>query len=290
MTENKVILITGTSTGFGKLIAMTLAKDGHTVYASMRGIAAKNEAAAKELTDWSQSQGNKLKVIKLDVTDESSAGKAVKSIVSDQGKIDIVVNNAGVAGAGLTEAYTIEQAKKMFEVNTFGPMRVIRAALPQMRKQKSGLLIQISSVVGRLTMPYFAPYIASKFAVEALAQIYSMELAPLGIESVIIEPGAYPTELFGKLIQADDQKVIDEYGELAKGPENLFAGLSEMFKGDNAPNPQVIADTVKKLVDTPVGSRPLRTVADAFNGKIVEDLNQAADKAQAEMMKAMGMN
>jgi len=108
----------------------------------------------------------------------------------------------------------------------------------------------------------------------------------LGIESVIIEPGAYLTEFFNKIMMPGDEKILAEYGEMAKAPEKMFEGM--MFEGDNAPNPQAIADAVKKLVDTPSGQRPLRTVVDAMTGKITEELNDASDKSQAEMMKAFG--
>jgi len=283
--ENKVILITGTSSGFGNLTAKTLAIDGHKVYATMRDSEGKNADSAKELNST-----DNIKVLDLDVTDDNSVRETVKKIIEAEGKIDVVVNNAGISGSGLTEAYTIEQAKQMFDVNTLGPMRVDRAVLPQMRKQKSGLIIQISSVVGRVVFPYFGAYIASKFAVEAIAQTYSMELQPLGIDSVIIEPGAYPTELFSKMIGPKDKDVLSEYGEMAKAPEQMFKSMGEMFKGPDAPKPQLIADAVKKLVDMEAGKRPLRTVVDTMTGQIVEELNKASDKSQEEMMKVFGSN
>jgi len=286
LNENKTILITGTSSGFGKLTAQTLAKDKHTVYASMRGVAEKNSESAKSLEEWAKKEGAKLKVIELDVTDQSSVDKAVESIISTEGKIDVVVNNAGIFGLGLTEAFTIEQFKKIFEVNTLGPLRVNRAVLPQMRKQNSGLLIQISSVVGRVIIPFAGAYTASKFAVEAIAETYNMELKPLGIESVIIEPGAYPTEIMNKIIKSEDEERLSQYGDMAKAPDKMFEGFMEMLKGENAPKPQAIADAVKKLVDMESGKRPLRTVADAMTGQIVEELNKSSAKSQDELIKA----
>jgi len=283
--ENKVILITGTSSGFGNLTAKTLAKDGHKVYATMRDSEGKNSDSAKEL-----SEIDNIKVLDLDVTDDNSVNETVKKIIEAEGKIDVVVNNAGITALGITEAFTIEQAKKIFDVNTLGSLRVDRAVLPQMRKQKSGLIIQISSVVGRIVMPYFGAYIASKFAIEAIAQTYSMELQPLGIESVIIEPGGYPTEIFNKMLAPEDKGVLSEYGEMAKAPEQMFESMGEMFKGPDAPKPQLIADAVKKLIDMEAGKRPLRTVVDVMTGQITEELNKASDKAQAEMMKAFGPN
>ena len=283
--ENKVILITGTSSGFGKLTAQTLAKDGHKVYATMRDSEGKNADGAKELNNI-----DNIKVLDLDVTDDNSVKETVKKIIEAEGKIDIVVNNAGTGQLGITEAFTIEQTQQVFNVNTLGSLRVIRAVLPQMRKQKSGLIIQISSVVGRIVMPYFGAYIASKFAVEAFAQTFNMELAPLGIESVIIEPGGYMTEFFNKIMMPGDTKILAEYGEMAKAPEQMMESMGEMFKGPDAPKPQYIADAVKKLIDMEAGKRPLRTVVDVMTGQITEELNKASDKAQAEMMKAFGPN
>ncbi len=281
----KVILITGTSSGFGKLTAQTMAKDGHKVYASMRDVDGKNSEVAKELENL-----DNVNVLELDVTSEESVNNAVKTIIDKEGKLDVVVNNAGTGQLGITEAFTIEQTKKVFDVNTLGSLRVIRAVLPQMRNQKSGLIIQISSVVGRIVMPYFGAYIASKFAVEAFAQTFNMELAPLGIESVIIEPGGYLTDFFNKIMMPGDEKILAEYGEMAKAPEQMMESMGEMFKGPDAPKPQYIADAVKKLIDMEAGKRPLRTVVDVMTGQITEELNKASDKAQAEMMKAFGPN
>lgn len=282
---SKVVLITGTSSGFGNLTAKTLAADGHKVYATMRDSEGKNAEKAKSLNEVEN-----VTVLDLDVTDESSVNNAVAKVIEAEGKIDVVVNNAGIVGAGITEAFNVNQTQKIFDVNTFGPMRVNHAVLPHMRNQKSGLIIQISSVVGRLVMPFMGAYISSKFAVEALAQTYDMELRPLGIESVIIEPGAYPTEIFNKLIAPERQEVLSSYGEMANAPQQMMEGMGEMFKGPDAPNPQLIADAVKKLVDTEDGKRPLRTVVDVIAGQVAEELNSASDKAQTEIMKAYGGN
>jgi len=277
---NSVVLITGTSTGFGNLTARTLAADGHKVYATMRALEGKNADSAKKLSEIVN-----IKVLDLDVTNDNSVTETVKKIVDAEGRIDVVVNNAGSGDFGLTEAFTIEQIKQTFEVNVLGPLRVNRAALPQMRKQKSGLLIQISSVGGRIVMPFMAAYIASKFAIEAIAQTYSMELQPLGIESAIIEPGGFPTEFFRKMKGPADKGILSDYGEYAKAPEQMLEGFVSMFEGPDVSNPQDVADAVKRLVDTEAGKRPLRTVVDPMGGKITEELNRASDKSQEEMMK-----
>jgi len=283
--ESKVILITGASSGFGNLTAKTLAMDGHKVYATMKDSEGKNADSAKKLSDI-----DNIKVLDLDVTDENSVNETVKKIIEAESKIDVVVNNAGIAGAGMTEAFTIEQAKQIFDVNTFGPMRVNRAVLPQMRKQKSGLIIPISSAGGRVVTPFVGVYSGSKFAIEAIAQAYSIELQPLGIESVIIEPGAYPTEIINKMLAPEDKGVLSEYGEMAEAPGKMFERFGEMFKSPDAPKPQLIADAVKKLVDMDAGKRPLRNVVDLMTGQILEELNKASEKSQGEMIKAFSPN
>ncbi len=278
---NSVVLITGTSTGFGNLTARTLAKDGHKVYATMRDPEGKNADSARKLGEIEN-----VKVLDLEVTDDNSVNETVKKIVEAESRIDVVVNNAGITGFGLTEAFSTEQARRIFDVNFFGPYRVNRAVLPQMRKQRSGLIIHISSGAGRVVVPFFGAYTASKFAMEAIAQVYSMELQPLGIESVIIEPGGYPTEVINSALAPEDKGVISDYGELAKAPEQMFESMMEMFKGPDVPNPQDVADAIKKLVDMEAGKRPLRTVVDAMTGHIIEELNRASDKSQEDMMKA----
>ena len=277
---NSVILITGTSSGFGNLTARTLAGDGHKVYATMRATEGTNADSAKKLGEIPN-----IKVLDLDVTNDNSVNETVKKIVDAESRIDVVVNNAGSGNFGLTEAFTIDQTRQIFEVNILGPMRVNRAALPQMRKQRSGLFIQISSIGGRIVMPFMAAYIASKFAIEAIAQSYSMELQPLGIESVIIEPGAYPTDFMTKMSAPEDKGVLSGYGELTKAPEQMLKGFGDIFKGPDAPNPQDVADSIKKLVDMEPGKRPLRTVVDTMTGQIVVDLNKASDRSQEEVMK-----
>ncbi|MCZ6613334.1 MAG: SDR family oxidoreductase [Thaumarchaeota archaeon] len=283
--ENKVILITGSSSGFGNLTAKTLAMDGHKVYATMKNSEGKNAESAKTLSGIEN-----INVLDLDVTDDNSVNKTVKKIIEAESKIDVVVNNAGITGAGITEAFTIEQVKQIFDVNTLGPLRVIRAVLPQMRKQKSGLIIQISSRAGRVVMPFIGAYTASKFAIEAITQTYSTELQPLGIESVIIEPGDYPTEIINKVLTPEDKGVLSEYGEMARAPEKMFEGFGEMFKNPDAPKPQLIADAVKKLVDMEPGKRPLRTVVDAMFGQVVKELNKASEKSQEEIVKVFSPN
>src|SRR6476661_3934642 len=178
----KTILITGTSSGFGRDTAETLHRAGHTVYASMRGVQAKNHEAAEALRKLG------IKTVELDVSDDASVEAGVKTVLAEAGKIDVLVNNAGIASAGVTEAFTTEQAKAIFDTNVIGLLRVTCAVLPTMRRQHDGLIINIGSILGRVTFPFVGIYGASKFAVEALTDSLRYEVSQLGVEVVEVQP------------------------------------------------------------------------------------------------------
>ena len=183
----RTILITGASTGFGRDTAETLALSGHKVFASMRDPKAKNRTHADAL------RGQNIEVVELDVTDSQSVDQAVADVIVKTGRIDVLINNAGVASAGVSEAFTPEQTSSLFDVNVIGLHRVTRAVLPHLRRQNDGLIINIGSVLGRVTFPFFGLYGASKFAVEALTDSFRYELSQLGIDVVLVQPSAYPT-------------------------------------------------------------------------------------------------
>lgn len=273
---SKVIFITGTSTGFGKLTTTTLSKAGHTVIAGMRGTTGKNEAVAKELALLPN-----VEVIDIDVTENDSVTQAFKQTLSKYGKIDVLVNNAGVSGFGLFEAYSIEQIKQMFEVNFYGVVRTYQAVLPSMRSAKSGLIINISSGASGHTLPFMIPYLASKFGVETITEGLQAELAQFNIESVTIQPGVYPTEMnngskagFG----ADKIEVAKEYDPVANEMFNAIgAGMFGKMAEFNM-NPQTIADGILQLVTMQNGTRPLRFPLDAIaQGTDIEFINARAE-------------
>jgi NAD(P)-dependent dehydrogenase (short-subunit alcohol dehydrogenase family) len=282
------VLITGSSSGFGELTARHLAEKGHRVFATMRGVNGKNEDKAKELREWASGNGHSLDVVELDVTDQASVDAAVKTVVDAAGQIDVVVNNAGIGGAGVMETYTTEDHQRLFDVNYYGVIRVNRAVLPAMRERNSGLLIHVTSVIGRIAIPFGGPYCPSKFALEAYAESLRMELASLGVDSVIVEPGAYPTDFITGLLTPSDEDRIASYGELAKAPEQMFEGMMKHLQGDNAPDPNQIAVAISDLIDTPADKRPLRTVVDQLGGSIGDDLNAAVAKQQQLFMGVFG--
>lgn len=289
--EKQIILITGTSSGFGKLTAYKLAQDGHRVFAGLRSKSPSYALAISGHEKFASQNGVDLKTVDIDVTDTDSVNKAVDSIVKSAGRIDVIINNAGAGTWGITEAYTVEQAKALFDLNVFSMIRTARAAIPQFMKQGGGTFICISSGLGRLSMPFTSIYNASKYAVEGLIESYSLELAPLKINFHIIEPGAYPTTNFMKnsVLPADSARV-DKYGDYAKTPDLIAKGLIEHFSGANAPDPQDVADAVSALLSMPGEKRPLRTVVDKNLefGKLVENINETCAKSQSLMNKAFG--
>jgi NAD(P)-dependent dehydrogenase (short-subunit alcohol dehydrogenase family) len=267
MSDQGVVLVTGSSTGFGRLTSVALARRGYQVIASMRDVTGRNRRHAADLEVLGQQENLRLGVVELDVTDDRSVNDAVDHIVRNAGRIDIVVNNAGISCWALTETSTVEQTKQLFETNFFGVLRVNRAVLPHMRKRRSGLLIHISSVAGRLVMPSLGIYCASKFALEAMAETLRYELSQLGIDSVIVEPGPYPTDIFANAADVTDPVRTAEYGALAEIPRNMRDGLAAVDT-----NSHDVVDRVIQLIEMQAGSRPVRTLVGAEQFGPVNDV------------------
>src|SRR5947199_377342 len=225
MSSKQVVLITGSSTGFGRLFTETLARKGHTVFATMRDPGGRNAKNASEIRALAEKDSLPIHVLELDVTDDASVGRAVDAAVAKAGRIDVAINNAGYYLSGLEEAVTTEQAQRLMDTNFLGPVRVNRAVLPHMRRQRGGVLIHVSSGAGRVILPSAGFYCASKFALEALAEAYSYELAAQGIESVIVEPGQYETPIFGNTVTGADVARTDTYGAVKEIPAKLSAAL-----------------------------------------------------------------
>src|SRR5215468_9802897 len=204
---SKTILITGASSGFGHDTAKTLFRAGHTVYASMRGAEGKNRQAAEALRKLG------INTVELDVSDDASVEAGVKTVLAEAGTIDVLVNNAGIASVGVTEAFTTEQAKAIFDTNVIGLLRVTRAVLPSMRQKRDGLIINIGSILGRVTFPFVGIYGASKFAVEALTESLRYEVSQLGVEVVAVQPSAYPTNFLTSSQSPASIEVTESYGE-----------------------------------------------------------------------------
>lgn len=285
-----IALITGASSGFGRMISRAIADAGHTAYASMRGTTTKNRASVADNADYAARNGVDLASIELDVQEESSIQEAVKEILARHGRIDVLVQNAGHMVYGPSEAFTPQQLSKIYDVNVLGTHRVNREVLPHMRAARRGLLVWISSssIAGGVP-PFLGPYFAAKAAMDALAVSYAKELAPLGIETSIVVPGAFTTGTnhFAHAGFPDDAVIAAAYAR------DYPAGFAEDMKQalaatvPDSADPGAVARAVVELVSMPHGHRPLRIVIDPADDGSVVSL-AVIDRVRSEFLHRIG--
>jgi NAD(P)-dependent dehydrogenase (short-subunit alcohol dehydrogenase family) len=229
------ILITGSSGGFGSLIIERLLSAGHHVAASMRAPAGKNRAIADRLRAAGAS------VVEIDVTDDASVERGVRAAIEVLGGLDVLINNAGVGVVGLQESFTADDYKRLFDVNVFGVQRMNRAVIPHFRDQRRGLLVHVSSLLGRITIPFYGPYNSTKWALEAMAENYRSELSAFGVESTIVEPGGFPTTFIDHLMRPTDTTRACDYGPMATAPESALNGFEGVLKANPQQDPRNVA-------------------------------------------------
>lgn len=230
----KVVLITGASSGIGKETALQLIKEGYVVYGAARRV--------NRMDDLVELGGHS---IEMDITNEDQVASCVQQIIKEQGKIDVLINNAGYAIYGSVEDVTIEDARRQFEVNLFGLARLTQEVLPFMRKEKSGKIINISSIGGKIYFPLGAWYHATKHALEGWSDCLRIETKQFGIDVVIIEPGAISTE-FGDVVTGPMTTVAKD-GAYEKITRKFVSTLTNLDQKDYSP-PSVIADTISKAI------------------------------------------
>jgi NAD(P)-dependent dehydrogenase (short-subunit alcohol dehydrogenase family) len=287
-----VIVVTGASSGFGRLSAEALALAGHTVYASMRDIAGRNASQVKAVNHFARENGVDLRTVEMDVQSQPSVDAAIQQVLDADGRIDVVVHNAGHMMFGPAEAFTPEQLAQLYDVNVVSTQRVNRAVLPHMRRQQRGLLVWVSSSSSAGgTPPYLAPYFAAKAAMDSLAVSYARELTRWGIETSIVVPGAFTsgTNHFARAGSPADHTVVDEY---EAGPYGGFGSrVQEAFAAIVPPEADVsvVADAIVEVVATPFGQRPFRVHIDpAQDGA---DVGFAVlDRLRAEMLHRVGLS
>lgn len=288
----QVILITGASSGFGLLTARALAEAGHTVYASMRDLAGTNAGRSQEVLAEAKERGIDLRTVELDVTSEASAESAISTVMARDGRLDVLIHNAGHMVFGPAEAFTAEQYARLYDVNVLGTQRVNRAALPVMRKQGRGLLIWVSSSSTRGgTPPFLAPYFAAKAAMDSLAVTYAGELTRWGIETSIMVPGAFTkgTNHFLHAGKPDDPLRAAAYldGPYAGVPDQVLAGLSALEPADA--DASEVARKIVEVVDMPFGKRPFRVHVDPSQDG-AEIVNGVADRVRRELFYRAGID
>ena len=279
-----VIVITGCSTGFGFQAAQRFAARGDTVFATMRNTAGKNQEAANALRE------SGIEVVDLDVTSDASVDAAAASVVAKSGAPDVLINNAGQMYVGITEAFTSDELSKQLDVNVVGIHRVSRAFLPSMRQKGKGLIMNISSIAGRLGIPFFGVYNASKWAVEGYSLGSRRELACTGVDVIVVEPGPFTTELFGQSPSPKDEDSRGQsYPEVAHQTfEGMGTAFEDMFANPDVPtDPSDVVDQFVKLVDMAPGTRPFRTVVGVDLG--VAARNESDEAHEDPYLQAIGL-
>ena len=266
-----VILITGCSSGFGMLTALHFARKGDTVYASMR-----NTSKAGELEKACQAEDLTIEVVQLDVTDDESVTGAVKHIMDDAGRIDVLVNNAGIGATGPVEETDDDEAKEIFETNFFGALRVTRAVLPHMRQQRAGTIVNVSSLAGRVSPPFDGIYSASKHALEAASEALYYEVHPFGVRVLLIEPGAFETSISGSVRVARRFTEGSPYIELQQRFEQA---LTRLPTGGERGDAQVVAEAIYDAVND---EEPKLRYLVGQDAEMIGGLRNQMDDAQFE--------
>ena len=284
MKKLKNVLITGAAGGFGTIIIDALLSEGYTIAGAMRDTEGRNKQAAETL----EQKG--VFVVEIDVTNDDSVVDGVNKAAAEMGSIDILINNAGLGAGGIQEGFTADDWKKVFDVNVFGVQRMTRAVLPYMKRQQHGLLMLISSLSARLSVPFQGPYSPSKWAAEALAESYKVEVSNLGIESCIVEPGGFPTQFIGSLLQPSDKERLLDYGAIKDLPDALLSSVKSVFESNTEQTPDLVSNAVINLIKMPQGTRPMRTEVDRmFMGDLVAPLNQQLAEANEKVYEAFQM-
>ena len=282
---SQTILITGTSSGFGLMMVKSLLEKGHEVIATMRGVQGKNQKVSQELAALGA------KIVELDVTSDASVEQAINNAISEVGKIDAVINNAGVGVLGFQESFTVDDFRHLFEINVFGVQRVLRAIIPHFRENKSGTIINVSSLLGRMTIPYYGPYNASKWALEAITENYRTELSQFGIEVSLVEPGGFPTNFMDRLMKPSDESRNEAYQSVEPAPQTFFDNFEQALASNPVQNPQLVADTVVNVIEAPKGEKKFRNIVDKMGmGDHLENYNDSLNQITSGIYGAFGID
>ncbi len=278
------ILITGVAGGFGLPTARALIAHGHEVAGSVRS----RSGPKADIIAALEAEG--ARIVEMDVTDTASTESGVAEAIAVLGGLDVLFNNAGIGAYGIQELMSPEDMARVFDVNVVGVQRVMRAALPHFRAQGRGTILYTSSLIGRITAPFYGTYSASKWALEAVVECYRTELSGFGIESCIIEPGAMPTAFFDGMVMPKDTEREAQFGEFAAVPAMSARGLAQMLEATPDQRPERIAEAVIDLLARPFGQKPFRTVVDHTGvGPEIERYNTALHDVTRTVLTNFGI-
>ena len=234
----KIVVITGTSTGIGFETALAFAREGYFTYATMRDV-----SKGDKIKEIAQKENLKIDVLELDVHKEDSVKIAIKQILEQKKRIDVLVNNAGWGLWGCVENVSINEYKAQFETNFFSIIRMVQEVAPTMRKQCSGIIVNVSSYAGRIGFPVSSAYVSSKFALEGLSESLRLEIAPFGINVIIIEPGVTDTNFFKPIKMSKKSKSDTVYGNIT---DKIIAGVKR--KVQSSPQPKEVATVILNAI------------------------------------------
>jgi len=278
--SGKSILVTGSSSGFGRLGVEYYARQGAKVFATMRNVP---RPEADELRDLAASDGLDISVIEIDVTsdDQVEAGVA-DALAANDGKLDVLINNAGISVGGPIEVQDMAATELIFETNVYGCHRMARATLPSMRANGGGQIFNVSSQLGRLIIPGFGMYSATKFALEAMSEQMAYELVPHGVDVTIIQPGGYPTMIWSNNNKNSGPLKDRTSEDLLQAYPALTAGMGARTGGGST-DPMDVPRAIAEIIAMPKGTRPLRKAVHPI-ARPQEGLNEAAAQAQLAML------
>jgi NAD(P)-dependent dehydrogenase (short-subunit alcohol dehydrogenase family) len=279
----KTVVITGASSGFGEGAVRAFADRGCRVWGTMRDAAGRN--AAKKAT--LEAHSSRISIVEMDVTSDASVANGFAPILAD-GPVDILINNAGIMYIGMTEAYSVAQAHEQMDTNYFGAIRAMQAVLPTMRAAGTGLIVNTSSIAGRVSVPFFGTYCATKHALEAFSQSLRYEVAPFGIDVALVEPGPFPSNLLAAGKPPAREDVLAAYGDLRDVPTTMISGFADMLASEAAPDPRLVIDAYLALADAAPGKRPTRTVVGITWG--VDEMNAFIQPRQDALLKEMQLD
>jgi len=279
------VIVTGATGGLGEAIVQALLKSGrgHRVVGTTRSV---SNAKVAELQAWAgeNGAGDRLSFVELDYGNTESVHKGIAAAIDKLGEVDVVINNAGVGFSGFVESFSADQYLDQLNINVVGPHRVNKAVLPSLRARGSGTIINVSSLLGRKVLPFYGVYASSKFALEAQSEALRLELNPIGIQVLVVEPGAIKTPFHGAIVKGSDQEVLQTAGYPPVVAQSVAVGSSfgKLLSESTTATPDAVGEAVRNLIETAPADRPFRTVVDPlFGGIDVAKINDLSEQLLA---------